>query len=223
MALYKYINKYFESICQGIYNNNGFIDKFIGDCVMALFENNSDNNQNSAANSVLTAIEMQKALKKFNAEQRDIINHTTRIGIGIHTGSVLLGTVGTEKHVESTVLGENVNIASRLEYLNKDYHTDILISERTLLNLGNTDDINYRPLGGVRVRGVNREIKVFEIYNHNEPEVIHEKNSTKGELEEALTLIENNYYDEGIKILENIHKRNQGDQTIAEIINRIKK
>ena len=121
---FKFVNSYLNNIGPLIRKNNGYIDKFMGDGVMALFKT-------SEKDAIIAAIEMHKSLNSYN--QKSSINgqDPIKIGIGINTGKMMLGTLGESNRMEGSVISDAVNIASRLESLTKVYKSDILISEDT--------------------------------------------------------------------------------------------
>jgi class 3 adenylate cyclase len=140
--------------CMGpiISQYGGFIDKYIGDAIMALF--------NPEPESALSAsIAMVKALKTFNLQQAKPLS----IGIGINTGEVILGIIGSEKRIASTVIGDAVNIASRVEGQTKLFHVPLLISDNVEKKLKNPLDYALRLIDEVYLRGKSVPIKIWEV------------------------------------------------------------
>ncbi|MGF1537213.1 MAG: adenylate/guanylate cyclase domain-containing protein [Elainellaceae cyanobacterium] len=158
---FQFINQYFGVLAPRIRHNHGFIDKYIGDAIMALFDG-----EDNANNAVRAAVEMQRALDLLNNQNRDI-REPVGTGIGVHTGQLILGTVGTDKRMDSTVIGREVNRASRLEGLTKDYNARILISGQTFDALVDRNSYLERYLGKVRVKGVDELLRVYEIFNED--------------------------------------------------------
>ncbi|HNI98787.1 MAG TPA: adenylate/guanylate cyclase domain-containing protein, partial [Leptospiraceae bacterium] len=157
----------------------GFIDKYIGDAIMAIFPFSADD-------AVRAAIQMQKEIYQLNAELFAAGKKTIRVGIGIHTGDVILGTIGEEERMEGTVISDAVNLTSRLENLTKLYGTNILISMDTFLNLDVPEEYNFRILDRVKVKGKNKLVTVIEIFDGLEPERMGMAVSTKTLFEEAV-------------------------------------
>jgi two-component system, sensor histidine kinase ChiS len=120
--------------------------------VMALFPESADD-------AVKAAIEMQRELHEFNQTRPQ--NALVRIGIGIHTGTLMLGTVGEERRMEGTVISDVVNAAARLESLTKIFGSGIIVSEETLQKLQST--YPYRSLGIVRVKGKRQAVSIYEV------------------------------------------------------------
>ncbi|MDX1960972.1 MAG: adenylate/guanylate cyclase domain-containing protein [Leptospiraceae bacterium] len=156
------LNLYLTEMTKVIFSNNGTIDKFIGDAIMTIFGAPIETKDNPRR-AVINAIEMQKALDKFNSESSA---NKLKMGIGIHTGEVIVGNIGSEKRLDYTVIGDNVNICSRIEGLTKIYDCSILISEATYNLLEHKQDeklFQVREIDTVQVKGKLRSIKIFEV------------------------------------------------------------
>ncbi|MEX1108687.1 MAG: adenylate/guanylate cyclase domain-containing protein, partial [Dongiaceae bacterium] len=156
----KVLNAYFSDMVDVVFENNGTLDKFIGDAIMAVF-GAPFQSPDDADNAVKAAIEMMHRLKLFNkARHLDGIS-TIDIGVGIDTGSVIAGTIGSPKRMEYTVIGDHVNLASRIESINKVYGTNILISEFTKQRL--KSDFKSREIDMVRVSGIEEPVRIYEV------------------------------------------------------------
>lgn len=147
--IFNYLNSYLEHIGPVIRKNNGFIDKYIGDAVMALFPG-------SPSDAVRAAIEMLETVEKYN---KTIKGPLMKIGIGIHTGKTMLGIIGEFERIESTVISDAVNTASRLEGLTKELKHPIVFSE-TVANYI-SDEFQIKSLGEIKVRGKEKSMKVY--------------------------------------------------------------
>jgi len=184
---FKFVNSYFGVMAPKIRENMGFIDKYIGDAIMALFDG-----EKNADHAVKAGIEMQKSLDLWNRKNRGGKNRPyIRTGIGIHTGQLILGTVGAEKRMDSTVIGKEVNRASRLEGLTKDYGARILISGETLNALEHRSDYRFRFFGKAKVKGVIELLDVYEVLNGDELE--EKKIQSKEYFEAAVRLFDAAY------------------------------
>ena len=113
--LVDFLNDFFSRMTSPISEYKGFVDKFIGDCVMALFSVPEGPDADDALSSVKAAIGMQKQIDSFNKDNGRSGDKMLRVGVGIHSGPVIIGTVGSEERMESTVTGDTVNLAARLE------------------------------------------------------------------------------------------------------------
>jgi signal transduction histidine kinase/class 3 adenylate cyclase len=171
---FRFVNTLLSGLGPIIRKHHGFIDKFLGDGVMALFSESPDD-------AVNAAIEMQRNLHEFNQTRPK--NAHVRIGIGIHTGTLMLGTVGESRRMEGTVISDVVNVASRLETLTKVFGSGIIVSEATLDKL--TTTYPQRSLGIVRVKGKRQAVSIYEIFGGLDP-LDDLKIQTRGLLDEAL-------------------------------------
>jgi len=156
-----WLNKYFTRMGEVIRNNNGFLNKFMGDGMLVVFGvPHSNGIQKDAENAVLAAQEMLKAVTKHNAD-KDSGGPEIAIGIGIHTGSLTVGNVGTADRLEYSVIGETVNIASRLESMTKTLGEKIIFGPETMKCLGK--EFETRPLGEKSIRGLSGKIQLFTL------------------------------------------------------------
>ncbi|MCK5338524.1 MAG: adenylate/guanylate cyclase domain-containing protein, partial [Bacteroidales bacterium] len=143
---FNFLNNYLGYMEPVIRNNNGFIDKFMGDSIMALFPDNTEDAINAAIEMRIKLIEFNHIISQFGQTPIDS-------GIGIHTGSLMLGIVGGEGRMEGTVISDAVNLASRLEGLTKLYGSSIIITEETLIKISDPTSYHYRFLDIVKVKG----------------------------------------------------------------------
>ncbi|PKP45560.1 MAG: hypothetical protein CVT94_17660 [Bacteroidetes bacterium HGW-Bacteroidetes-11] len=213
---FDFINHYLGYMEPVIRENNGFIDKFIGDSIMALFYVNVDD-------AINAAIQMRSTLEKFNLDRIDQGKPTIDSGIGIHTGNLMLGVVGGEGRMDGTVISDAVNLASRLEGLTKIYRTSIIISEDTLIKLENPSKYNFRFLDIARVKGKKEAVYVFEVLDGEPEEVKNLKIETKGLFGKGIDLYKNKKFEEALEVFSQVVKINQLDTVAAFYINRCKR
>jgi adenylate cyclase len=152
------LNRYFSLMVDIIMDHNGIVDKYIGDAVMAFF-GAPVHTKTDALNSVLTALSMGETLDVFNKEQREKDKPEFKIGIGINYGTVTVGNIGSEKKMDYTVIGDMVNLASRLEGLTKTYRQLIIFSESVYHEVKKT--VWCRMLGKVMVKGKTSGERIF--------------------------------------------------------------
>ena len=160
--LIDFLNEYFRYITPPITAHNGVINKFIGDAVMAVYTpllGSSD----YAADAVRAASDMRSALAEFNAS--GIAPAKVEFGIGVHTGRLVSGNVGTSSRLEYTFIGDTVNIAARLESKSKEFHTDILISAPTLEKArGSLDEkFKFEFLGEAVLKGKSETVGIHKL------------------------------------------------------------
>ncbi len=158
--LVRQLNQYFTRMVDVVFAHRGTVDKFVGDMVMALYGAPLDD-PDHADHAVQTALRMVEELQDLNRRWAVEGRTPLDIGIGINTGEMIAGNIGSDTIMSYTVIGDNVNLGARLESLNKDYGTRILISEATRRQLKGHYDV--RALGEVRVKGKTRPVAIFEV------------------------------------------------------------
>ncbi len=183
MEIFEFLNKYLLRMEKAVKANFGFVDKYIGDGVMALYTSDKGAAAGSAVgsavgsaagpavgrgiscadNSLKSALRIKMELYHFNKEIATLDMLPVQIGIGINTGEVTLGTVGSHNRLDTTVIGDAVNLASRLESLTKFYRTQNLVSEYTVNALDNPENFKLRLIDHVSVPGRTKPLKIYEL------------------------------------------------------------
>jgi adenylate cyclase len=164
-AIVGMLNEYFTRMVEIVFAHHGTLDKFVGDMVMALFGAPLDD-PHHAKHAVEAALDMIDGLQALNARWKAEGRPELDIGIGINTGSMIAGNIGSDAIMSYTVIGDAVNLGSRLESLNKQYGTRIIISDATREQL--TGSYVCRPLGDVVVKGKTRPVAIFELVGRSE-------------------------------------------------------
>jgi len=161
----EFLNDYFTRMVDCVNKTNGIVDKFIGDAVMAVWGAATTNGsaKEDAWAAVKAALMMRIALYHFNENQLKHGRNPIKIGCGINSGPIVAGQIGSEDHMNYTVIGDTVNLASRTEALNKPFATDILITENTYLLI--KDKIIAEEMPGVHVKGKTDPIKMYAVIN----------------------------------------------------------
>ncbi len=154
------LNEYFTRMVDIVFKHHGTVDKFVGDMVMALFSAPVDD-ADHAQHAVEAAIEMVHELGALNRGWVARGMAQLDIGVGVNSGDMIAGNIGSSAIMSYTVIGDNVNLGSRLESLNKEYKTRIIISDATRGRL--TGDFDIRPLGDVIVKGKSKAVQIFEV------------------------------------------------------------
>ena len=158
-GLTRLINRFLTRMTDIIISNGGTIDKFMGDCIMA-FWNAPLDMKDHANRAVKSAVEMQKELKQLNKELKKEKVPQINIGIGINTGEALVGNMGSEQRFDYSVIGDDVNLASRLESSSKELGSTLVIGEKTKIK---TQGYKYKSLGTIKVKGKSEKSKVYTI------------------------------------------------------------
>jgi adenylate cyclase len=159
-AVVAQLNEYFTEMVEILFRHQGTLDKFVGDMVMGLFGAPVPDPQH-ADHAVATALEMVSALRRLNARWVSEGRAPLDIGIGINSGEMIAGNIGSNAIMSYTVIGDAVNLGSRLESLNKEYGTHILISQATRDRL--TTPVETRRIGDVKVKGKTQAVTVWEV------------------------------------------------------------
>ncbi len=205
---FDFINSFLAYMEPAIMENHGFIDKYIGDGIMALFSGGADD-------AVKAAIAMLQNLAKFNEKQAKTGAPPIKIGIGIHTGSLMLGTIGGHSRIDSTAIGDTVNLASRLETLTKTYQVSLLISDETWYRLQNQQNYSMRFIDRVKVKGKSKSVAVFEVFDGDYNLVKEGKSATKSMFEQAVCLFYGGFYIKAEQLFKKCLQINNRD-TVAQ-------
>jgi two-component system sensor histidine kinase ChiS len=180
---FNFLNSYLSRIGPVIRKNHGFIDKYIGDAIMALFPGEPEN-------AVRAALEMQRELEVYNGHRKNTGYAPIRIGIGLHTGSVMLGILGEEERLEGTVISDAVNLSSRLQALTKTYGAKTIFSESVLAAVRDPRAYRYRRLDRVVVEGRKKPVSIYELFQTDSPEDVRWKQKTRPHFEKAVSLFQ---------------------------------
>ncbi|WP_036030317.1 response regulator [Leptolyngbya sp. PCC 6406] len=210
---FNFINSYLSHVSPLIRQHHGFIDKYIGDAIMALFPE-------SANDALQAAIAMQYEVAQYNQHLQSQGYLPLVIGIGIHTGWLMLGTIGESERMETTVIADAVNLAARLEELTKLYKAGILVSGHTLSQLSDLQDYHYRFLDRVRVRGRSQAVSVYEVYNAEIDSSNFLKTHTRPQFEQAITAYSSQSFTEARLMFEKVVAENPDDQAALLYIKR---
>lgn len=200
---YIFINRYLQYIEPAIHKNNGFIDKYIGDAVMALFDKPAD--------ALQAALDIQYNIDQLNRDHEEKYG-PVESPIGLHAGSLMLGIVGVEKRMQGTVISHAVNLASRLQGLARDYGCRIIASEEFLKKLNMSPLPLNRFLGKIRVKGKQQEISIFELIDSREKELAEKAIQIKADFEEGLALFFNKKFAEACVKFNSVLGNNPDDK-----------
>ncbi len=201
---FNFINSFLSRIGPEIRRNHGFIDKYIGDAIMALFPRRPDD-------AVRAAVDIRGRLAEYNEHRHKSGYDPVEIGIGIHTGALMLGTIGEQERMDGSVISDVVNIASRLQTLTKEYGSKILFSDSVLAELADPKLYRYRHLGQVPVTGKRQTIPIYELFQTDPVADVSRKQRTRAHFERAVSLFEAMMLEEAMKLFQAIVRAHPED------------
>ncbi|MDH3243793.1 MAG: ATP-binding protein, partial [Saprospiraceae bacterium] len=176
---FKFVNAYVGRMGPLIKQHNGFVNQYLGDGIMAIFPRN-------ASDALQSSIEQQREVHVYNERRTSKGKIPITIGIGMHTGPLVMGIIGDTDRNDTATISDTVNAASRMEGLTKYYGANIIISGEGLGTIDNKDQFNIRYLSKVQVKGKNEVIEAYECFDGDPPEMIEKKLNTKSLYEEGL-------------------------------------
>lgn len=216
-----FLNKYFEVMSNCITKTGGVVNKYIGDAIMALF-GVPVKSENQSIQAIDSAIKMQQSLKNLNEEFKKLDLPALKTGIGIHKGKLVAGNIGSTSRMEYTVIGDTVNLCSRIEGVSKYYGDGILISDTIKMDIENNPKYIYRFLLNVKVKGRNAPVSIYEVLN-GLPDIEQRLiNDYLEEYKKGVDFYNNKIIDEAKIIFENILKKNENDKIVRYYIKECK-
>lgn len=209
------LNEYLTPMTNIVFKHEGTLDKYMGDAIMAIFGAPMAH-PDHAARACLTALEMMEKLRELHPHWHEQGLPELDIGIGLNTGPMSVGNMGSKVRFDYTVMGDNVNLGSRLEGINKQYGTNIMISEYTY-NYAK-ESIYARELDSVRVKGKREPVKIFELLGSGTPTDAHK--TLMDNFHEGLELYRNQEWDNAIKLFNHVRTLKADDFTSGVYISR---
>jgi adenylate cyclase len=176
---FNFLNSYLKQMDPILSSHRGIIDKYVGDTILALFTHSADD-------ALSGALHMLEKLDEYNTGRARAGYPPIQIGLGLNTGLVMIGTVGGAIRMESTVIGDAVNLTSRIEEATKVYQTPLLISQNTLYDLAIPGKYDIRFLDRIRVKGKTQPLSIYEVFDNDPVKVRDGKRATKIKFEEAV-------------------------------------
>ncbi|MCZ6860817.1 MAG: GAF domain-containing protein [Alphaproteobacteria bacterium] len=211
------LNTYFTAMVDVVLRHGGILDKYIGDAIMAVFGAPLVVPRD-ADNAVAASIEMVRALERFNLQRTSSGLEPIEVGIGISTGDVVAGSIGTTKRMDYTVIGESVNLAARLEGANKHYGTSVLVSDTTISQMKSA--LSWREIDLMRVTGTNKLVSVFEPLDCYPEAVRANLNRVRGAYQKGVRLYRQRQWNEAPFYFEQVLARCPNDTPSQLYINR---
>jgi adenylate cyclase len=216
--LARLLNYYFTPMTELVLRSHGVLDKYIGDALMA-FWGAPFVVADHADQCINVAIEMQERMEPLRRYFVENNLPTFEIGIGINSGMMIMGNLGSDLRFDYTVVGDSVNLGSRLESVTKFYGVKIICSEFTIHRLQRPSAIVFRELDSIRVKGKRESVRIFEVMGRSSGETI-KMIEQKTTFENALHLYRSRSFAEAIKVLNEFHVAFPGDEPSVILMNR---
>ncbi len=215
--LISFVNQLLERFTKVVTRHQGIIDKYLGDAVLCIFED-----PDSAKKAVECGLDMLATVKSFNDEKGRLVKPTVQIGVGLHTGPVILGTIGSSERMDSTVLGFTVNMAKHLEELTKHFGVNMLISNQVLNHLSPAQEYHCRELGEILMKDSLAPMSVFEVYDQDTAESKHLKDLMKPMMAESIKLFKEGRLEAALSKLQEAQHISSEDLPLRLLINSVK-
>ena len=205
---FKFVNRYYEATEPSIYKHNGFVDHYFGDGVMAIFPE-------GAASGLKAAIDFLKRVDQFNQSLIDEGSPPIRVGIGLHTGDVVMGVCGGQQSIQCTVIGDCVNLTARLEGLSGRYQTALVISNDLHQDAQTVLDYQVRELEFVKVKGRAQPVQVYEVLDALSRQERESRLETKTLFQKGVSALRNQRLHEGKSIFEEVIRLDPTDHVAS--------
>lgn len=199
-----FINAYLKRVSPVIKDCNGFIDQYYGDGVMALFPGAPDD-------AVRAAVGLQKVVAEYNSDREREGFDPIGIGVGLHLSDLMLGIIGSEERMQGAVVADAVNLAARIEGLNKMYGSYVSLSDTTFLGMKEPDRYRHRFIDKVRVKGREDAVTVYEVFEGDPEGIAGLKEQTKPAFQSGLQLYYGKKFSEASVHFNQVLEKNSGD------------
>ncbi|MDB5198252.1 MAG: hypothetical protein JWO92_215 [Chitinophagaceae bacterium] len=203
---FKFVCSFNERMGPAIRRHNGFINQYLGDAIMAIFPG-------TASDALSAAIEMQKEVEEFNFIRKSDGQQPIQIGVGMHTGPLIMGITGDADRLDATTISDTVNTASRLEGLTKHYKTSIILSDACLEQITEKEKFDLRYIGMVQLKGKQQSIKIHECFSGNAKEDIFKKQKTLSVFNEGINNYLNKSFETAIQSFSSVAEVHPEDRT----------
>lgn len=201
---FKFVNAFHGRMGPIIQQYGGFVNQYLGDAIMAIFPK-------SPEGALKAAIDMQKQLALYNRERRSRGRQVVKMGIGLHTGSLIMGIIGDQNRMDAATIADTVNTASRIESLTKHYGVSILLSEESIEEIKNNGYFLWRYLGKVQVKGKKEPVGLYECFDGDYPEMAEKKAKAQNDFEKGLRQFFNREFAQAAATFDQILKTNPED------------
>lgn len=209
---FKFVCAFNARMGPAIRRHHGFINQYLGDAIMAIFPGTS-------ADALYAAVEMQKELEEFNLIRKSEGKSPIKIGVGMHTGPLIMGITGDADRLDATTISDAVNTASRLESLTKHYKASIILSESSLQQIEDRAAFHLRCLGLVQLKGRQQSTRIFECFSGNSEEDINKKQYTLPAFNTGLDNYLNRSFETAVEAFSSVWDIHPEDETAGFFLN----
>jgi class 3 adenylate cyclase len=213
---FRFVSSFNARLGPIIRSNNGFINQYLGDSIMAIFPDHP-------ADALNAAVDMQKAIHELNEERKEADLPIIKAGIGMHTGSLIMGITGDEHRMDAATISDTVNTAARIESLTKYYRSPLLISHHTLEHLNGNDNFHFRHLGNVKLKGKNNVLSIIECINGFDDTQFERKLQTLSLFNEAMDSYHDKKFENALQLFQTIVAKDPDDLTAIYFLDKTKK
>ncbi len=210
---FRFVNSYVGRMGPLIQKNRGFVNQYLGDGIMALFPNES-------GDSLQAAIDMQEAVRTYNSDRIKEGHQPLTVGMGMHTGALVLGIIGDLSRTDTAIISDTVNTASRMEGLTKHYGANIILSEAALDAMKDSSRFSFRFLGRVRVKGKDKAMGIYECFDGDTPECRSLKFKTMGDFRKGMDHFLANEFPKAGSIFDKILRMNPEDKVARYFVSK---
>ena len=202
---FHFVNAFNGRMGPMIQKNHGFINQYLGDAIMAIFPDGPET-------ALRAAVEMQREVARYNEERLEEGRQAIKMGIGLHTGSLIMGIIGDQNRLDAATISDTVNTASRIESLTKHYGTSILLSEDSVLQMAEKLPFQVRYLGKVQVKGKKAPIGLYECFNGDDPDSVRLKSQFQPRFAKGLQQYFDREFAAAVHTFNDIVQENAHDQ-----------
>ena len=213
---FKFVSSFNARLGPIIRANNGFINQYLGDSIMAIFPEDPED-------ALHAAVGMQKAVHELNKERKENGLPPIRAGIGMHTGSLIMGITGDEFRMDAATISDTVNTAARIESLTKYYKSPLLLTDHTLQYLNGQNNFHFRHLGSVKLKGKNNLLSIIECINGFDELQVERKLQTLSLFKDAMSSYHDQQFENALQIFQTILAQDPDDLTAIYFLDNTKK
>lgn len=211
---FRFVNAFNGRMGPLIHAYKGFVNQYLGDGIMAIFPLDP-------TDALQAAIHMQRRIREYNQERQHLQRAPIKVGMGLHTGSLIMGIIGDEQRMEAATISDTVNTAARMEGLTKYFGADLLISGYTLQEIQEKEQYHFRYLGFVRVKGKTHPVEVYQCLDGEAPETMENKLITLPDFTEGMRLFYQQRFSAARQAFESVLHTDASDFAARRMVERI--